>query len=103
MTHRAGRRCERQFRLIEYVRSIAGIVVRGQRDLALVRGHGAGHEVLIEAIVASNHGPIANGPRTGLMLYQRGSDVDAGSDVAVIRVTVVTWRDRRQPAFPETT
>ena len=60
MTKRSGRRLECHVSLIEEISSFGGVVVTGDGNFALVCRHGAGHVVLVEAIVVTKHRAIAD-------------------------------------------
>ena len=78
--------------LIENVRPLGRVVVRRQRHLRHVRGGGARHEVLVEAIVVPDHRAIAEGHVAGTMFDHPGRQVDLRLYVAQVGVAVERLR-----------
>jgi hypothetical protein len=64
-------------------------VVRGERNLALVRRDGARHEILIPTVVVAEERPIAEGQLPKVVLDDGRGQVDIRPDVADVGIPIV--------------
>ena len=75
--------------LVEDVGAVGGVVVGGQRDLRLIGVDGAGHEVLIEAVVVADERAVAERqPRRRGARSGRDAELTVGLHVAQVGIAV---------------